>query len=48
MNEIKRVVEEAGLQSEWAKAQLDMRKILDGELVIPAFTPVKKFLKWYF
>ena len=44
----KRVVEEAGLQSEWAKAQLDMRKILDGELVIPAFTPVKKFLKWYF
>ena len=34
--------------AEWAKAQLDMRKALDGELVIPAFTPVKKLFKWYF
>jgi protein-tyrosine phosphatase len=44
----KEVVQAAGLGAEWAKAQLDMRKILDGELVIPAFSPVKRFLKWYF
>lgn len=44
----KSTIIDAGYQQAWEAIQLNMRRVLNGEVVRVRYTPLHKFLRWYF
>ena len=44
----KAAIVDAGYEKAWDEIQANMRRVLNGEVVRVRYTPLRKFLRWYF
>jgi protein-tyrosine phosphatase len=45
---VKAAIVNAGYQKAWDTIQTNMRRVLNGEVIRVGYTPLHKFLRWYF